>query len=917
MLRKFKDKKYAFFISYSIILAFAALCCFWWFIYNHKTLIWEWDGLTQHYLAFLYCSRFFKQIVKTLLTEHTLVIPMWDMSIGFGADIFTTMHYYGLGDPFTILTMFVPEAHMDKFYCLLYLIKLYIAGWGATIFVRHHGVKRKGAIAAALIYCFCVWGMFFCIHQYCFMVPLITFPYLLYGADMVLEKKNPLLFIVSLTYAGISNFYFLYMLVLLTIAYVIFRYFINVRKFVIKDILTVLGRFILLGASSMMMSAVILLPAVMTMMSSSRYSAERNVSILYQLNYYLRYLNGFTGNTENGDWTVFGFTPITFLAVVLMFTLKKKYTKVKICFIAMTVVSLVPFGGFALNGFAYVCNRWSWAFALLAGYIVGLMLPEFGHIDSKQKSVLAISSLAYGIITSISVVSRAIDTRGIAALLLLEALLIIMLSSTWDERKMQLLICGLVFAGIFANAYFRYSEYGMDSGLGEYLNFSEANKILKDTNADELIDDSQDFGRVEEYDTPFEDNSSAIRRAYTTNYYMSMTAPYVPSFIINNGLNAERTYMYSNLNSRSILETLFSVSHAVVGNGAEELVPYGFTATGEYKDIEDKRVAAYANENALPLGYTYDKWTSIDDYEKMTLAERQEAMLNGVVVEDSTLKKAENTFESHSILKSVEGNSKVEIKDGKIYVKKDASYVKLNVEQDFDNSELYLVLTGLNFNGISEKDQYTDEEWKALSPIKRAGIEVSDKESDIDDSADIVFTYGNKTAAINYMNHSNIYYCGQDDYIINMGYIKEDSSDKMYITFDKAGVYEFSSIDVVAQPMDSLAEKAAELGKEHLENVEFGTNEIKGSISVSDDKLLAMSVPYSKGWTAYVDGKKTEIKQANIMFMAIELSKGKHDIRLVYRSPYMYEGAMLSAGGAALFILIMLHFYITKSRSAR
>ncbi|MCR5526998.1 MAG: YfhO family protein [Lachnospiraceae bacterium] len=916
MLKKFKNNKYAFFISYSIIIAFSSLCCFWWFLYNHKTLIWKWDGLTQHYLAFLYCSRFFRQIVKTLITEHALVIPMWDMSIGFGSDVFTTMHYYGLGDPFTILTMFMPEAHLDKFFSLMYFIKLYIAGWGSTVFVRHHGVTKKGAIASALIYCFCVWSLLFGVQQLCFMVPLMTFPYLLYGADKVLEKKSPLIFIISLTYAGLSNFYFLYMLVVLAVSYVIFRYFINVRKFIIKDALIVAGKFILFGASAMMMSAVILLPAVMTMTSSSRYSADRNVPLLYQLKYYLRYLNGFTGNTQNGDWSVFGFTPMAFLAVVLMFTLKKRYTKVKICFIAMAATSLIPFGGFALNGFAYVCNRWSWGFALLAGYIVGLMIPEFGYINSKQKKVLAIAVLCYGIITSISFVSRTTDTRGITALLFLEVLVIIMMSASLDARKMQILICGLVFVGVFSNAYFRYSQYGMDQGMKEYLNFSEANKILKDTNADELTDEGEGFWRVEEYETPFERNSSAIRGAYTTNYYMSMTAPYVPNFIINNGLNVKRTYMFSNLNSRSILDALFSVGYAVVGKDGENEIPYGFTATGEYKDVDGDRVSVYVNENALPLGYTYDKWTSLDDYNKMTLAERQEAMLNGVVVENSTLEKTENTFESHSILKEIESNENVEVKDGKIYVKKDGTSAVLKVDQDFDNSELYLVLTGLNFNGASKRSQYTDEEWAELSPIEKVRVKASDKKADIDNSANIAFTYGDRYASINYMNHVNIYYCGQDDYIINMGYIKEDSSDQMRISFNKAGVYDFSSIDVVAQPMDSLSSKVAKLDEEHLENVKVGTNEITGNISVSKDKMLVVSVPYSTGWTAYVDGKEIEIKQANSLFMALELTKGDHDIKFVYRTPYMYEGAVLSCGGAVLFVLIMMYYGITRKRSA-
>lgn len=51
------------------------------------------------------------------------------------------------------------------------------------------------------------------------------------------------------------------------------------------------------------------------------------------------------------------------------------------------------------------------------------------------------------------------------------------------------------------------------------------------------------------------------------------------------------------------------------------------------------------------------------------------------------------------------------------------------------------------------------------------------------------------------------------------------------------------------------------LGEEALENVKMGTNEITGDISVSEKKALVLSVPYSKGFTAYVDGKKRSFRR--------------------------------------------------------
>ena len=109
----------------------------------------------------------------------------------------------------------------------------------------------------------------------------------------------------------------------------------------------------------------------------------------------------------------------------------------------------------------------------------------------------------------------------------------------------------------------------------------------------------------------------------------------------------------------------------------------------------------------------------------------------------------------------------------------------------------------------------------------------------------------------------------------------------MTITFANTGVYTYDKLRVVSQPVQGIEEKTVKLGEEALENVKMGTNEITGDISVSEKKALVLSVPYSKGFTAYVDGKETKLQKANTMFMALELEPGSHEIRLTYCTPYL------------------------------
>lgn len=60
------------------------------------------DGLQQHFNALLYYRSWLLSILDTLVTEHKVSVPLWDMQIGLGSDVLTTLHYYVIGDPLNL-----------------------------------------------------------------------------------------------------------------------------------------------------------------------------------------------------------------------------------------------------------------------------------------------------------------------------------------------------------------------------------------------------------------------------------------------------------------------------------------------------------------------------------------------------------------------------------------------------------------------------------------------------------------------------------------------------------------------------------------------------------------------------------------------------------------------------------------------
>lgn len=90
--------------------------------------------------------------------------------------------------------------------------------------------------------------------------------------------------------------------------------------------------------------------------------------------------------------------------------------------------------------------------------------------------------------------------------------------------------------------------------------------------------------------------------------------------------------------------------------------------------------------------------------------------------------------------------------------------------------------------------------------------------------------------------------------------------------------------------------------EDKLENLSMEKNRITGDLKASQDEILFLSIPFSKGWTAYVDGTRQDFMRANIGFMAMEVEQGTHSVVLTYEDPLSTAGIMITILG----ILVLL-----------
>jgi len=273
--------KRKYYLLYTFIFIIMILVVFCLFIFNNKSFVWESDGLNQHYRALLYYSQWLKSIVKTLLVDHQLVIPTYSFSIVYGS--------YAIGDPLNILAIFIPIKYMIYFYSILILVRFYLSGLTFSLFCYYKKDKYNynsiSMLIGSFVYAFCGYALYAGIRHPYFMNPMIYFPLVLLGEEKILNKRSTLLFILSVWLSAISNFYFFYMIAILTAMYVIWR-LLTIYKKNYKNGLFMLGKITFYAFLGTCMAFVLLLPAILGLMNSARTDVSYIYNMFYTLSSY-------------------------------------------------------------------------------------------------------------------------------------------------------------------------------------------------------------------------------------------------------------------------------------------------------------------------------------------------------------------------------------------------------------------------------------------------------------------------------------------------------------------------------------------------------------------------------------------------------------------------------------------------------
>lgn len=893
-----KNKRVSYYLMYSLAFVVIAALVFVWFPLSGRSLVWSADGVRQHLVSMTYYGHYIRDIFHTLITTGKFVAPHFDFSIGYGSDILTTLNWYAIGDPLNLLFAAVSSSKAAYLYTFLIIFRLYLMGIAFSAYCNKMKLSRASQLCGSLAYVFCGFVFQALVHPN-FLNPMIYLPLLFIGVEQVIKKQRPYFFVIAVFLAAVTDFYFFYMLTILLILYIVIRFFMLVKKQRVKKFLLWVGRFALFYGAGLLMACLLFLPVVMYMLSTSRAGTHQAINVFYPATYYLSLLPAFLTNKTAGAWVFFGYSALSFIAVILLFAKRKSHAVLKFTLILLTVFLLTPVVGDVFNGLSYVANRWIFGYSFVIALVTAVMLPDILRPTKRQLKiatiVTAVFALAYFVVT---VVSSSASARGfIPSYLIVVALLLGMWGlylhrchgrnkqSNRPNRATLWLVLVSMCLSFAIGAYYKNAP-AQGGFVFQFSGPSNAAKTLTQNSSSVVksINDTS-FYRYDENEYGGQDvvqNRSMLQGVNSTGSYFSLSNPYMIDYFIDDiNIYVHQNCNICTLDNRTSVGTLASVKYFVVKDGLERYLPYGYDKlvkkSGSYE--------VYKNAYALPLGYTYDKTIPKAEYEKLSPVEKRQALLQGAVIENSasvTLGTTTPSFTDKIVPYQVVCSPAVSREGTTFTVTKKGASATLSFS-GLKDCETYLYLKNLNYAGGKG----------TLIPLT-IGSNNIEKE-------------------INYQTPAYSWYANQHDYLVNLGYAAQGKT-KIKITFGAKGTYSLDDLQVICQPMSAYPAQVKALKQATLKQVHIGADQVTGSLHLDAPKLLCLTIPYSSGWTARVDGKKADVLNVNGMWCGLSLSAGDYNIVLDYTTPYFSQGALLSLTGLAIFVGVVVFYEADKAR---
>lgn len=864
------------YIFWVYTVLFAALCMvvFHPFYANHISLIWGskgQDGLSQHLPSLVYFGEYVRNFFSNLI-HGNFHLPMWDMSIGYGSDILSTLNYYSIGDPLNLIYAFSNKYNAEYFYNFMIILRLYLAGISFIVFGCYLKKNPHGILVGSFTYIFS--GVFFIsgIRHPFFLNPMIYLPLLIMGVEKIYRKERPYLFTIIVAVSAMSNFYFFYMLTAAAVIYALIRFPVYKQDGFFKT----LGRFALWYLLGIGLAMVILLPVLISFSNNARNASSTNYFdiFLYPKVYYKEVIQQSIGYQQINRSTSLNYIALAYCSVIALFLKKSKERfAYKISLIAGVIFVLFPIFGYVLHAFSYPVNRWIFILAFVIASIVTEVYEDLLNLTIPQKLGILAGVAFYALFYKYKS-SGILEVKLAAIVLILTCFVLILINELPFLSKFHLrdfMMYGLVVVSISISAFVHYSGQVTDikksyvpSGTAYELLCGQESKILQKAHVK-----NNQLDRVESINGEVT-NWGMIDHIPNTSNYFSITDKNVSDTLMGLGIKQyQYKFKFKKLDLRENLMDLYNVKYVITNSISKKKLPKSYRLIAQNADKK-----LYKNQNPLPFGYTYDVYIYSQKYNNLSPAQKEDAMIQSAVIDDGTSTNLKtDSFVDHTITKVIKTNYHIHKKN----LKKQQYHIK--VPTKYITKHSYLYLKNVRSAPLTNGQRHVLSEGLNKNKLH-------------------VKLGHNSRAALFNAEEGSVYDTGKRDYLIpiDASRIKDSKTTDLAFILKRPNNYTVDQIAIIQLNKKAQRQALSKLRKSpHLTNIAYdGSNHFSGDIKTTDERILCIPISYNRGWKITDNGKSLKLLKVNGMFCGVLLNSGNHHIRLDYTTPGLKIGACIS-----------------------
>ena len=812
-------------------------------------------------------------------------IPFISFYAGLGYNIFT----YVMELFYMLVALFGPD-NVPAMMGYMHAFRVLLAGIFFYLFLKEKGYDKYTSIIFGLLYAFS--GRMISLGMWqTYPNEVVGVALFLYSFELFYNNKNKLLLPLSIAILFLltSSYYFV-LYTIIIIGYVIFRFYIdninpfkNIKKVGYIFLSYLIGFFI---ASPLIIANLIMIRSGprggnFSLLTNVSYLKNAILQITTNSDLYTAFFRTFSPN-------IFGLTKyfgpkhymedpvlycgiLTLLLIPLAFNYINKREKIAYSISIMLIVIYIfsPFIRFALSGFSG--NYWkisSFWIMLLMLYIGSHSLSCIIKYRYVDKTMLYITSLC--LICIIGIVGYKTNLVSsyyyiIYIFIILYSIVIFRISKN-NINIAMIIILNLVITEIFIMSWETMNSRNclplISSGYKDGT--ERAINVISDKN-DSL------FYRVEKDSQSY--NASLIQKYRGSGSYnnMSHRAEYV------NALNELSIYKpgdsrwLPSIAGNVYLETLFNVKYKIIKNSNN--IPYFYNIIGQEGNLFIAK-----NNFFLPLGTYYTENINLKKFREASVEDRWLNILKYNISNDTSDKdvfqiehnniskyKIDNlNIELENKIINIDNKSKIKIEHGK-----GRKYIRFDYTTSGGN--VYLLKYKIKTNGTR---------FLTIS-ILGNNTQATKDVSIIPGTREYVSEFYGK-------NYNAIEFKDDIDY--------EISDLELYIVPEK----------IYYKPLEDAVKNL----RKYKFNIEkFSDSNIIGNISVDKKGTLMFSIPYDKGWKAYIDGKPADLKVAQLAFLGLELEPGNYKIELKFFPPGLKAGIILFIFG---IIIYAIYIYIIR-----